>query len=269
MGLNVRYATEVDCSCGIMSDKEYESLMQSLNQEQSEICIHIMEWIQTKTEPLHIIIEGGAGVEKMCVAKAIYQSMERFYGTQPCENQDKMHCMVLAPTGITSYHIKGNTLHSGLHIDLNKAKHTPLGNSEKNTLCAKYFKTKAVFYDEMSMVSRELFNKSEYRLMEIFDTGKTSGDLHVIVVGDFFQMAPVRDSHIFKDDFKDYGPLSLNLWKGHFYIYTLTEIMHQKDEKQFCEVLNRLRIGELMESDNILFMSRIVRKSDAHYVPDA
>ena len=30
MGLNVRYATGVDRSCGIMSDKEYESLMQSL-----------------------------------------------------------------------------------------------------------------------------------------------------------------------------------------------------------------------------------------------
>ena len=35
MGLNVRYATEVDCSCGTMQDKEYERLMQSLNLEQS------------------------------------------------------------------------------------------------------------------------------------------------------------------------------------------------------------------------------------------
>ena len=125
------------------------------------------------------------------------------------------------------------------------------------------------FYDEMSMVGRELFDKSECRLREIFGTGNTFGGLHVIVVGDFFQMAPVRDSYVFKDDFKDYGSLSPNLWKDHFYIYALTEIMHQKDEKQFCEVLNRLRIGELMESDNELFMSRIVKKSDAHYVPDA
>ena len=93
--------------------------------------------------------------------------------------------------------------------------------------------------------------------------------MHVIVVGDFFQMAPVRDSYVFKDDFKDYGPLSTNLWKDHFYIYTLIEIILQKDEKQFCEVLNRLRIGELTDSDNVLFMSRIVNKSDSHYVSDA
>ena len=125
-----------------------------------------MEWIQTKTEPLHIFIEGGAGVRKICVAKAIYQSMERFYGTQPGENPDKMGCMLLAPTGMASYNGKGSTLQSALHIDLNKAKPTPLGNSEKNTLCAKYFKTNAVFYDEMSLEGREPFNKSEYRLRE-------------------------------------------------------------------------------------------------------
>ena len=27
MGLNVRYPTEVDCSCGTIQDKEYERLM--------------------------------------------------------------------------------------------------------------------------------------------------------------------------------------------------------------------------------------------------
>ena len=102
----------------------------------------------------------------------LYQSMERFYGAQPGEDPDKTHCIVLAPTGMASYDVQGNTLHSGLHIDLNKAKPTPLGNSEKNTLQSKYFETKAVFYDEMSMVGRELFNESIYRLREIFGTGK-------------------------------------------------------------------------------------------------
>ena len=144
--------------------------------------------------------------------------MERFYGDHLGEDPDKTYCILLAPTGMASYHVKGNTPHSGLHIYLNKAKSTPLGNSERNILHAKYFETKTVFYDEMSMVGRELFNKSEYRLREIFGTGKTLGNLHEIVVGDFFQMAPVRDSYVLRM-FKDYGPLSTNLWKDHFYIY--------------------------------------------------
>ena len=70
------------------------------------------------------------------------------------------------------------------------------------------------------MVDRELFNKSEYRLREKFGIGKTFGNLHVIVVGDFFQRATVRDSYVFKDDFKDYVPLCTNIWKNHFYMCT-------------------------------------------------
>ena len=61
---------------------------------------------------------------------------------------------------MASYHVKGNTLHSGRHIDLNKAKSTPLRNSEKNTLCAKFFETKAFFYNEMSIVGRELVQRT-------------------------------------------------------------------------------------------------------------
>ena len=75
-----------------------------------------------------------------------------------------------------------------------------------------FFMMKCLWYIE------NCFNKSEYRLREIFGTGKTFGNLHIIVVGYLFQMAPVRYSHVFKDDFKDYGPLSTNLWKDHFYI---------------------------------------------------
>ena len=57
--------------------------MQSLNKKQSELCAHIMTWIQTKTEAMHIFIEGGAGVGKTRVAKAIYECIERYYSSQP------------------------------------------------------------------------------------------------------------------------------------------------------------------------------------------
>ena len=65
-----------------------------------------------------------------------------------------MHCIVLAPTGMAAYHVKENTIHSGLHIDINKDKLTPLTSSELNTLHSKYLHSKAIFYDEISMVGR-------------------------------------------------------------------------------------------------------------------
>ena len=91
----------------------------------------------------------------------------------------------------------------------------------------------------------------------------------MIVVGDFFQMAPVRDSYVLKDDIRGYGPLATNLWTKHMQIYTLTEIMHQRGEKLFCEVLNRLRTDDLTEEDNAVFESCIVKKTDSHYLPEA
>ena len=96
--------------------------------------------------------------------------MNQFYRTQPGVDPDQIHCIVLAPTGMAAYHVKGNTIHSGLHIDINKDKLTPLTSSELNTLCSKYLQLKALFNDEISMVGRHLWNKGNQRLMEIFGT---------------------------------------------------------------------------------------------------
>ena len=52
-----------------MPDEEYVKLMQSLNLGQSDICAYVMGWIQTRTEPMHIFIKGGAGVGKQKLPK--------------------------------------------------------------------------------------------------------------------------------------------------------------------------------------------------------
>ena len=102
--------------------------------------------------------------------------MNRFYRTQPGVDPDQVHCIVLAPTVMIAYHVKGNTIHSGLHVDINKDKLTLLTSSELNTLHSKYL------HDEISMVGRRLWNKGNQRLKEIFGTKKDFGGLHVIVV---------------------------------------------------------------------------------------
>ena len=89
MGMGEKNDTEVNCSTSPMPCEEYVELMQSLNLRQSEICTHVIQWIQRRTEPMHIFIEGGAGVGKTKTAKAIYESMNRFYRTQPGVDPDK------------------------------------------------------------------------------------------------------------------------------------------------------------------------------------
>ena len=82
-------------------------------------------------------------------------------------------------------------------------------------------------------------------------------------------MAPVRDCYIFKDDERQYGPLATNLWTKHMQVYTLTEIMRQREETKFCELLNQLRTGDSTQEDHEIFESHIVRTTDDHYLSQA
>ena len=54
---------------------------------------------------------------------------------------------------------------------------------------------------------------------------------------------------VFEDYRNDYGPLATNLWKENFKLYELTDIMRQKDDKQFTQLLNRLQVGTHTKND--------------------
>ena len=75
------------------------------------------------------------------------------------------------------------------------------------------------------------------------------GGVNVITVGDLYQLKPVMGQFVFEDYRNNYGPLATNLWTEHFKIYELTEIMRQKDDKKFAQLLNRLRIGAHTKND--------------------
>lgn len=46
-----------------------------------------------------------------------------------------------------------------------------------------------------------------------------------------------------------YSDLASNLWKDFFTLFELNEIMRQKDDRQFAELLNHLREGKHREGD--------------------
>ena len=75
------------------------------------------------------------------------------------------------------------------------------------------------------------------------------GGINIVCVGDLFQLQPVMQQYIFMDLTSDYGPLATNLWKEHFTIFELTEIMWKKEDKKFAQLLNHLYIGEHTAAD--------------------
>ena len=71
---------------------------------------------------------------------------------------------------------------------------------------------KAVFIDEISMVGYELLKKLEQRLWEIMGSPKPFGNLYIIAIGDFYQLAPVQDTPLCMLPKKGYNTVATHLF---------------------------------------------------------
>ena len=89
----------------------------------------------------------------------------------------------------------------------------------------------------------------------------------MVLVGDLYQLRPVGDGWIFGNSSCDYTSLAPNLWQTHFNMFELTEIMRQKDDSMFAELLNRIREGDQTEEDLVVLKSRSITFDDSKY-PD-
>lgn len=223
---------------------------------------HVLHFCKTRDEPLHLFLTGGAGAGKSQVLKVLYNGVVRWYNKQPGGKPDNMYVLLIAPTGKAAYNIKGNTIHSSLCVPVNRGFHyKPLTCDKLNSLRCKFANLKIVFIDEISMVGKGMLRFIDQRLQHIMGSTKVFGGVSVIAVGDLFQLSPVYDGWIFKDLDKSYGPLATILWKEYFQSYELTEIMRQKDDRCFAELLNSLREGKHTKEDLRVLESRTISKS--------
>ena len=99
------------------------------------------------------------------------------------------------------------------------------------------------------------------RLQLIMGTADTTlyGGVSILAVGDFHQLPPVMKPPLyaqFEDSYKRLNPT--HLWRVFFHLYKLTEIMQQKNNKDFAQLLNRVRLGSAYctESDIQVLKSR-------------
>ena len=65
-----------------MNNDEYRSIMQMLNNKQYELCSHVMDQLQKNCEQMFIFIEGGAGVGKILLGRALCETITRFHRKQ-------------------------------------------------------------------------------------------------------------------------------------------------------------------------------------------
>ena len=265
LGLSSKTA-EVEQHAIRLPEREYHQLIQTLNRKQLEIYTHIVKWIKTKNvENLHLFLTGGAGVGKSVVVTTLYQTLHRHLCGTEGENPEEIRILLCAYTGSAAFNIGGITIHKAFALNANQSFTKPLSADKLNTLRVKYRKLSVLIIDEISLVSNELFAIINQRLQQIKGNSKIFGGIHVIVVGDLFQLKPVMGNWIFQDLTKAYGALAPNLWHDHFKLFELTQIMRQKDDQQFAELLNRLRIGCHTKEDVDLLQQQVIAVNDIKY----
>lgn len=104
-----------------------------------------------------------------------------------------INMVALAPTGLSSLHIKGQTIHSFFRINpLNI--YDELGSDIIRSIRNVWKKIDLFVIDEISMVRADLFDVMNQRLQLIYENSRPFGGKQVVVVGDLYQLPPVIDT---------------------------------------------------------------------------
>ena len=254
----------------LLPSEEYLSLLRKLNIKQREFFNHVVHWIKTKGEPLYAFLTGGAGVGKSVVIQALEQALRRYLSTQEGTDPDLCRVLLLAPTGKAAHHINGTTIHAAFKILPNRGFNAyTVDSSTLNNLRVQYRDLQMVIIDEVSMVGNRMLSIINECLQKIKGNPHAFfGGVSIILIGDLFQLKPVMDGWIFHDLIDGMSSLATNIWRQLFPIFELVEIMRQKEDKDFAELLNRLRSlesGNLSDSDLTSLQTRLIKQDDINY----
>ena len=257
-------APSIEPTENILPNEDYLQLLRSLNMKQRQFYNHVIHWIKTKSEPIYAFLTGGAGVGKSVVIKCLYQTLYRILNLKEGEDPDDKRILLCAFTGKAAYNINGSTISSAF-MERFKQSNQTLSCDQLNTFRSRFKKLSVVIIDEISMVSNNKLSFIDQRLQQLTGTKVPFGGISVIAVGDLYQLQPVADSWIFQDLSKNASVFSPNLWKEHFKMFELTEIMRQKDDHNFAQMLNRLRTNDLTEEDEQTIQSCTVDPETNNY----
>ncbi len=158
---------------------------------------------------------------------------------------------VLAPTGVAALNAGGQTIHSffGWRPDITPARVSRVGG-EKARL---YQQLETLVIDEVSMVRADLLDCVD-RFLRLNGPrpGEPFGGLQMIFIGDLYQLPPVAGevelralSALYKTP---YFFSAHSLQELDFELIELEKVYRQKEDPEFLEILNAVRIGAVTDS---------------------
>jgi ATP-dependent DNA helicase PIF1 len=166
---------------------------------------------------------------------------------------------VLAPTGVAAINVSGVTIHRFFGITPNIFTLRDYKNYRRKTKSpVKWYNLKCLIIDEISMVHPDLFNLIDEISRYYLKSSLPFGGLQIIIVGDWYQLPPVKGIFIYNTDLY----FSLN-----FVNHSLSQNMRQTDI-DFVNILNNIRIGNVDE-DVTEFLKKLInnkKRDEISYV---
>ena len=213
-----------------------------------------------------IVVIGGAGSGKSTVINCIHQWLQKIL-QKPGDEPQTPYVLPTATTGAASAIIEGMTIHTGVGLDFSN-KHNSLSDKKREMKRDQCKNLKLLIIDEFSMMKSDQLYQIDLRLRELKQNNKVFGGIAICLLGDPAQLKPVKGRFVFdkpvcEDYHLSYGDGSSSLWKN-FEVINLTENHRQGDDKDYADLLNRIRIGEQTEDDMDLLRTRVRKK----YHPD-
>ena len=175
--------------------------------------------------------------------------------------------ILLAPTGIAAINISGKTAHSFFKFPAKFIVEEDIRRLDRDTQLF-LRSTALIIIDEVSMVSSNLLDAIDSSLQLNLGNNKPFGGIHILLVGDLFQLPPVIgnnvdkiyydyydselffDSYCIKDIIKDdkMGYIELN------------KVLRQNDTT-FIDILNNIRCGRDVDN-TIEHLNSLVNYND-------
>jgi len=185
-------------------------------------------------EKKNLFITGSAGSGKSYMIRKIKELFPTFSLT--------------SSTGVSAFLIKGRTFHSFFGVGT--------GVQEKEKLYYKVIKNhkrvisqvKTIIIDEVSMLSPKLFEKVDYICQRIRNNKQAFGGIQLILVGDFFQLPPVKEDQFL---FETQTWNNLNLISIHF------KKIYRQADPFYASLLSRIRLGQHTKQDILSMRTRI------------
>ncbi len=186
------------------------------------------------------LIHGKPGVGKSVLIRALTEDGNKSY-------------TLAAPTGLAALNIGGRTLHSIFRLPTSNGimpeDYNVFPNDDRVLNFIRY-QIKHLIIDEISMVRADMFDYVD-RLMRYAkqQPDKPFGGAQVIIIGDFYQLPPVVTREevvpLRMAGFSSPFVFSSKVFQSCFKTLFLDEVLRQKGDPDFIDLLNSARTGEV------------------------